>query len=381
MIVRGLETKDVVSAVLVILLMLLVTPAVAEDVNISRSMPTSSYLGDDFTVTLSIVGLDAGGIIETLPDGLIFISTEHPAEQTDVSGQHVVFSVVGEDEIVYTVKPSGLGSKTIDGIWDDVTTLTSGTIAGSTVAVVSRGTGGSSDDGADVSGAGVTATPTATATSALSATGSACEQTFTVEGTAVRSLTLTGPSSLDESSFSVRTIDCPDCVPAVEYPAFRYLEMDLIDCSDEDISGATVRFMVDRSWVEDNSISEASIVLMRYHDGWTTLQTKRVRSGDTDTALMYEASVPGFSVFAISGRTLAVSESGTAGDGVKASATVSVPAADASVPQAETVGETGETESSGTALFGGIVLIIIIVGLLGGYWYLKKNETGDEVEK
>ncbi|WAI00264.1 PGF-pre-PGF domain-containing protein [Methanogenium organophilum] len=367
---------------MVLILMLVVMPAAAEDITITRSIPMSSYLGEDFTVTLSIEGLDAGGIIETLPDGLLFVSTEHPAEQTDVSGQHVVFSVVDEEEIVYTVKPSRLGSQTIDGIWADVAALTNGTIAGSTVSVFSRSGGSSSDDDVDIGSATVTATPTENVTSTLSASGDVCERTFTVEGTAVRSLTLTGPSSLDESSFYVRTIDCPDGVPAVEYTAFQYLEMDLTGCSDDDISGAMVRFTVDRSWIEEQSISEASIVLMRYHDGWTTLQTKRVRSGDTDTVLMYEASVPGFSVFAISGRALTVSTSDTTGDGVKASATVSVPAdADASVPQTEAAGETGETESAGTALFGGIVLIFIIVCLLGGYWYLKKNETGNEVDK
>jgi len=90
------------------------------------------------------------------------------------------------------------------------------------------------------------------------------------------------------------------------------------------ISSGTITFAVSGAWLSAHGLTPADIVLMRYHDGvWAELSTTyQYQSGN---AYYFSATTPGFSYFAIAGRT------GT----TSANATVTEPAA-ASVPVSTT---------------------------------------------
>jgi PGF-pre-PGF domain-containing protein len=70
----------------------------------------------------------------------------------------------------------------------------------------------------------------------------------------------------------------------------------------KNIENAVVCFKVEKSWIKDKSINPASITLNRYSDNkWDQLPTSL--SEEDDRYLYFLAQTPGFSPFAITGRT------------------------------------------------------------------------------
>ncbi|AKB82329.1 hypothetical protein MSBR3_1751 [Methanosarcina barkeri 3] len=58
-----------------------------------------------------------------------------------------------------------------------------------------------------------------------------------------------------------------------------------------------IEFKVEKSWLEENNISESQITLQWYNKGWETLATEKVKE---DTSYVYfKSKTPGFSCFAI----------------------------------------------------------------------------------
>ena len=79
--------------------------------NIERSVSENG----DGTVTVRLI-LPEGmimGITEVIPTGYLFSDTTHPDDQTEIEEGNLRFAVIGEEEIVYTLKGSGLPE--IDG--------------------------------------------------------------------------------------------------------------------------------------------------------------------------------------------------------------------------------------------------------------------------
>jgi hypothetical protein len=130
-------------AVIAIVLSTVAAPVVAEE-KVTRSVSTTNPSpNEEFDVTLT-VGFQIGGIIETIPDDFSFVSTAHPPEQYNVSGQNIRFVVINEPEIKYSVKAPSSGSGTFKGLWADVLNETNGTLADTNVAIKSAGGGGGS---------------------------------------------------------------------------------------------------------------------------------------------------------------------------------------------------------------------------------------------
>jgi PGF-pre-PGF domain-containing protein len=70
----------------------------------------------------------------------------------------------------------------------------------------------------------------------------------------------------------------------------------------KNIENPVVCFKVEKSWIEDNNIDQASITLNRYNDTkWDPLLTSL--SGKDETYLYFIAETPGFSPFVITGKT------------------------------------------------------------------------------
>jgi hypothetical protein len=110
--------------------------ATATDTTITRTLSTTSPTSDStFDVMLNIAWLQIGGVVETIPDGFAFISTTHPSNQTYMSGQKVVFTVVNETSIRYEVRAPLEGSGTFDGTWYDALNEMEGNIDSTSVSV------------------------------------------------------------------------------------------------------------------------------------------------------------------------------------------------------------------------------------------------------
>jgi hypothetical protein len=59
------------------------------DVTVSRTVDQSSVpVGGEVLVTLSINGMSAGGIVETIPEGFSFIETSCPEDNYRISARN-----------------------------------------------------------------------------------------------------------------------------------------------------------------------------------------------------------------------------------------------------------------------------------------------------
>ena len=68
--------------------------------------------------------------------------------------------------------------------------------------------------------------------------------------------------------------------------------------NESDIASFTIKFKVEKTWITNNNIDKNMILLMRYHNGsWQELPTTLVK--EDETYVYYEATVTGFSIFAI----------------------------------------------------------------------------------
>src|SRR3989344_864960 len=79
--------------------------------------------------------------------------------------------------------------------------------------------------------------------------------------------------------------------------AYQYLNITLSGLSAGELSNAWVAFKVNKTWLAKNGKSAADVRLFRYAATWVELPTRWEK--ETDAAHYYNATTPGFSVFAI----------------------------------------------------------------------------------
>lgn len=117
-------------------LLLMIIPVVACGTPVTRSLSTAEPgAGEVFTVSLSIEGMNLGGVVETLPDGYLFAGTDHPDDRVLVRGQKVAFAVMNETAITYSVQAPASGSGAITGEWENFIAESHGQVPASSVAV------------------------------------------------------------------------------------------------------------------------------------------------------------------------------------------------------------------------------------------------------
>ena len=83
---------------------------------------------------------------------------------------------------------------------------------------------------------------------------------------------------------------------------YHYIKIDKTNIKDEDIDKATIRFRVEKNWIQQNRINESTIALYRYTNRWEKLPTRKVSEDATD--VYFEAESSGLSIFAIAGEPI-----------------------------------------------------------------------------
>jgi len=116
--------------ILILCTLLLVTPAFAGEAPVTRSISGTGDSGESLlTIVLHIDGMEIGGITETLPPGSTFEGTDHSPAQVAFSDRTVMFSVIGEQEIRYTITIPPATAWEISGTWEDFLNETNGMVA------------------------------------------------------------------------------------------------------------------------------------------------------------------------------------------------------------------------------------------------------------
>ncbi len=234
------------------------------------------------------------------------------------------------------------------------------------------GSGGGSPRGGDDSGSSST-------TFTFGSIQAGTPQTLTVSGTdlGVTEITLEVSQAVTNAKVTVKKLSAQpsDTSGSAGSSVYKYLQINVENIPVGAFSGVIpIKFKVDKSWLVSNGINEGDVVLRRYVSGqWQELPTRRI-SSDSSFAL-YEAETPGFSYFAIAGKSVAATptiapvdqpDTGDADDGVAPSATpVSGENVEPSLPE-------GEDGGSSTTLIVGIILLVVIVVVVIAY--VKKRK-------
>lgn len=106
--------------------------------------------------------------------------------------------------------------------------------------------------------------------------------------------------TVKESSSASLPIGTPAPVVADKGTVLKYLEVTKANVSDADINNVTIQFIVEKSWVENNSIDVNTIALQRLvGTAWNKLKT--TLKEENSTVYKFEAESGGLSFFAIAG--------------------------------------------------------------------------------
>ena len=135
------------------------------------------------------------------------------------------------------------------------------------------------------------------------------------------------------------------------------------------IENAVVCFKVEKSWIQDKKIDKSSITLNRYSDKkWTQLPTSLL--SEDDKYLYFTAKTPGFSPFAITGKTTATGTEIQPGTTTQVDQNNGNTAANVEqTSEKKNNTNTPEKESKGTPGFG---ILCGITGLLAVFLYRRK---------
>jgi PGF-pre-PGF domain-containing protein len=178
------------------------------------------------------------------------------------------------------------------------------------------------------------------------------------------SLDSTGPGS----------VDMPSLPGGLVYSYFNVSSKNMVD---SDIKTLSLKFKVDKAWLESNGVSENSVKLLKLSSGkWDEVETLVLPN--VTGFVSYQASPNSFSVFAISGES-SVAVQAPAEDVVK-----STEVSKENVGAGQDVVEVASDKSAASeqiqsdinwVMIGGVaVVIILVVVLLPGSLLRKKNK-------
>ena len=122
----------------------------------------------------------------------------------------------------------------------------------------------------------------------------------TFERTNVTGMIIHANTTIRNAEVMIQLTENPGGITTVSGISYCCFNITTTNVTDTNITRATITFKVNRTWIIENNIDEASITLYRYHDNqWTALPTAKI--GEDNTSVYFEAETPGFSLFAVAG--------------------------------------------------------------------------------
>jgi PGF-pre-PGF domain-containing protein len=362
---------------------IIIFPASADNFSIIRDVSeTHAIAGNEIEVVLSFSGMEAGGIVETIPQGWSFAGTDYPDDQYLVDGENITFSVLRDSEIVYCVNAGQKGG-TFSGIWEDVLNRTKGTIPDTLVYVGGSDNGGSNDGGdddhTDLAMMSQESGASTTSTSLFFSLNASDSRSFTRSDRTVTGISLSGNGTLADVNISVVQANPPSSIPTPAGIVYTYLDITCSGADRENVTGAEVNFGVPSSWMDNNRIDPSSVVLMRYNTSWTSLPTDQC--GMNGSVCTYTADTPGFSTFVITGKAPVEEATPSVTISRETESKVSVTVA---TPDNQPRPGLNTEMPNETASGNGSILVVLIAGVvcgIGGYLRHTPRENHDEKNK
>lgn len=113
-------------------------------------------------------------------------------------------------------------------------------------------------------------------------------------------------TTVDEVSITVEKLIDRSLLVNISPPGvvFEYVNIWVYVPNPAQLANCTIEIKVDKAWIAANNINPASIAIYRYKEGaWSKLET--VKLSEDDKFILFRASTPGFSPFAITGEKMA----------------------------------------------------------------------------
>lgn len=150
---------------------------------------------------------------------------------------------------------------------------------------------------------------------------------------------------LESIKLIIEKAACPSTPPETQY---KCLSITMENMTNEKLNNITFQIAVDKSWVTSNNIDSTTVALYRYTTDWDKLTTTRLY--ELTDSISYEATSPGLSYFAITGKTMTAPVSETTEDIL------------------------GGEIAPGTGITTGLVLVIGVIIVIAVYLYLRKKK-------
>jgi len=252
-----------------------------------REAPTIVFPNSEFNITLTLSDVQVGGVVETLPSGFTFVSTDCP--WYNVSGQRVAFALVNTTSITYTVRAPSGGGGTLTGVWEDLLNASNGSIGPTTIAVKTS----------SALSKGMEAVPSVSVP--LPSIGAGEEKSISLppevhdEHVSFTSIEIAAKDEIPSEVMKMEVYDTmPTGVSAPAYPkVLAYLHVST-GVKEESIASVSIRFTVNASTVEHPE----RVVLLRWQeDTWQPLNTSYV--GEVDGKYVFVATSQGLSLYAV----------------------------------------------------------------------------------
>jgi len=350
--------------------------------SVTRYAPAGPAASEEFEVTLRITGEVplVVGIVETIPEGFSFPSSDVSTIPYKISGQKISFAAIDEAVIKYKVIAPSSGDGTFTGEWVDLLVLTREpeegkegrwhTVApeeGTTVIIGGGGAGTIEEEGR------VTPTPTPYVPAVTKASRNipvieaGKEVATTFKDMDISIITLKPDKNVSDVEVKVERVERTPDIPEPSGISYTYLDIGVENAGGAKIEGK-VEFKVANSWIADNKVDEATVTLNRYEgEEWKALPTSK--TGEDNATVYFEAQTPGFSMFGVTGEkkveiaaaaaTPTPSPASAAATSAPAAAPATSPAPASKVPGFE-------------AIFATVSLLIVYTMVFG-----KRGKGGD----
>lgn len=231
-------------------------------------------------------------------------------------------------------------------------TDSAGNTATDTVEYVVYGTSTSTSSGE------TTSEPTSTETISNISAGEVTKFTNLDGNTGIEEIRIQVNENVDSIQLSAKKLaEKPATTDEVPDEAYQYMQITATNLEENNLQAAIIKFKVEKTWIESNNIDKNFISLYRWsNDTWNKLVTNLV--DEDEIYYYYEAETPGFSYFAISGKTL---PSGAAAE------TTTSEENKTAVTTTTNVSE----QITRTGIYITIILIVLIL-VIGYYFFFRK---------
>jgi PGF-pre-PGF domain-containing protein len=182
-------------------------------------------------------------------------------------------------------------------------------------------------------------------------------------------------SAVTNAEVKVASLTTNPIATAASAKVYQYLQLTKSNIADTDASKITVNFKVPKSWLSTNNVAEGDVVLYRYSDSkWNALST--AVSGSDANNVLYSATTPGFSTFAIGSKEAAPAVTAPTEGAPAAAPAVPTEGATAAVPEEKPAEAAMEKKGLSTTAIAWIVVAVIVAVAGIGYfmWQKKKAE-------